>query len=59
VIPAADAEGWVQALRSQAGRRTAPDLELRDWALAQTALRVNGPLWDRLERLGVVSARPG
>jgi hypothetical protein len=59
VLTAPDAEGWEQALRSQAGRRTAPDLELREWALAQTALRVNGPLWDRLERLGVVSARPG
>ena len=54
--PDADAGGGV---RARAGTRTAPDLELREWALAQTARSVNGPLWDRLEQLGVVSARPG
>jgi len=58
-ITAPDADAWVAALRTQAGVRTSPDLELREWALAQTARRVNGPLWDRLEALGVVSARPG
>ena len=30
-----------------------PDLELRDWALAQTARAQNAPLWDRLRDLGV------
>ena len=37
--------------------RPRPDLELRQWATSQTAFRVNGPLWDRLERLGVALGR--
>ena len=28
-------------------------MELRAWALAQTAERVNAPLWERLRELGV------
>jgi hypothetical protein len=44
---------WVAALRAEAGRRCAPDLELRAWALEQTPERVNGPLWQRLAELGV------
>jgi hypothetical protein len=47
----------VQALREHAGARARPDLELRKWAVGQTAFRQNGPLWDRLEELGVVLAR--
>ena len=35
----------------------APRPELRDWALAQTALRQNAPLWERLQELGVVQRR--
>jgi hypothetical protein len=57
VVRAPDAEAWVQALREQAGARARPDLELRAWAVGQTAFRVNGPLWDRLEELGVVLGR--
>ena len=41
------------ALLEQAGARTRPDGELREWAIAQTARRQNGPLWQRLEQLGV------
>jgi hypothetical protein len=57
IVRAPDAEAWVTALRESAGARARPDLELREWATAQTAFRVNGPLWDRLERLGVVLGR--
>jgi hypothetical protein len=53
VTTAADADAFAAALQAEAGRRTAPDLELRDWALAQTAVEQNGPLWDRLEALGI------
>ena len=51
-------EEWVAALRAQAGVRTRPDLELREWALAQTARAQNQPLWERLEALGI-DGRPG
>src|SRR4051794_23977047 len=54
VTTAADADAFAQALREQAGRRTNPDLELRAWALEQTAVEQNGPLWDRLIALGIV-----
>ena len=57
VVRAADASAWVEALRAFAGARARPDLELRQWATSQTAFRVNGPLWDRLERLGVALGR--
>ena len=40
--------------RAQAGTRVRPDVELRAWALEQTAARVNAPLWERLRELGVV-----
>ena len=53
VTTVADADAFVAALRAQAGARTAPDAELRDWALAQTAERVNAPLWERLRALGL------
>ena len=48
-----DAEAFVAALRAQAGARLSPDAELRAWALAQTAERVNAPLWERLRALGL------
>ncbi len=54
VTTAADADAFAAALRAEAGRRTAPDLELRAWALEQTAERQNAPLWDRLAELGIV-----
>jgi hypothetical protein len=57
VVRAPDADAWVSALREHAGARARPDHELRAWAKAQTAFRVNGPLWDRLEELGVVLGR--
>ncbi len=50
---AADADAFAAALRAQAGRRTAPDLELRAWALEQTARAQNAPLWERLRALGL------
>ncbi len=53
VTTAPDAETFAAALLDRAGARATPDLELRDWALMQTAQRQNGPLWDRLERLGI------
>jgi glycosyltransferase involved in cell wall biosynthesis len=53
VTTAADADAYVAALRAQAGARTRPDVELREWALQQTAARVNEPLWERLRELGV------
>ena len=46
-------EEFVAALRAQAGTRTKPDIELREWALAQTARSQNAPLWDRLRELGI------
>ena len=53
VVVADGAEAWRAALHAAAGARAAPDLALRAWALGQTAERVDGPLWDRLESLGV------
>jgi hypothetical protein len=49
-----DAPAFAAALREAAGARNAPDLGLREWALAQTAREQNAPLWDRLEALGIV-----
>ena len=43
----------MEALRAQAGVRTRPDVELRDWAFAQTAHAQNKPLFERLEALGI------
>ena len=57
VIRARDAEAWIAALRSQAGRRARPDLELRAWALDQRARTVNRPLLERMEALGIESGR--
>ncbi len=53
VTTCADAEEFVAALRAAAGARVRPDAELRAWALAQTAQRVNAPLWARLRELGI------
>jgi glycosyltransferase involved in cell wall biosynthesis len=39
---------FVSALRDAAGLRNAPDLELRAWALDQTAAAMNAPLLERL-----------
>jgi len=50
---------WVAALREQAGVRSRPDMELRQWALAQTAHAQNKPLFERLEALGIESGRLG
>lgn len=57
VTRAGAAEEWVAALRARAGDRVRPDLELREWALAQTASRQNEPLWERLEALGIAELR--
>jgi hypothetical protein len=46
-------EQFADALLAEAGRRANPDLELREWALGQSARVVNGPLWERLDRLGI------
>jgi hypothetical protein len=52
-------QAWIAALRASAGARVRPDLELREWALAQSAHEVNRPLWERLEELGIESGRLG
>lgn len=56
VTTTTSAAGFADALLTHAGRRTAPDLELREWALAQTARAQNEPLWERLRTLGVPTA---
>lgn len=53
VTTAADADAFAAALTEQAGARTSPDLELRAWALEQTAESQNAPLWDRLRTLRI------
>ena len=50
---ATDAEDFAAALLEHAGARARPDLELREWALSQTAVHQNAPLWERLEALGI------
>ena len=52
-------EAWIAALRASAGARARPDMELREWALSQTAREQNRPLWERLESLGIESGRLG
>ena len=46
-------EAFAVALREHAGARARPDLELRAWALEQTARSQNDPLWERLRELGI------
>jgi hypothetical protein len=46
-------EAFADALRAHAGARARPDLELRAWALEQTARRQNDPLWERMRELGI------
>jgi hypothetical protein len=46
-------EAFAAALRAEAGRRCSPDLELRAWALQQTAVAQNAPLWERLREAGI------
>lgn len=50
---AGDAEAFAVALLEHAGARATPDMELREWALSQTARVANEPLWEALERLGI------
>jgi hypothetical protein len=50
---------WLEALRASAGTRVKPDLDLRAWALDQSAHAQNRPLWERLEALGIESGRLG
>ena len=53
-VRTADGAGeFAELLGGFAGARATPDLELREWALAQTARRQNRPLWERLEQLSV------
>jgi len=59
VTVASGVDEWIAALRSQAGVRTRPDTELREWALAQTAHEQNRPLWERMEALGIETGRLG
>lgn len=49
VTVAPDADGFASLLRTHAGDRQAPDLDLREWALEQTAARMNAPLHARLQ----------
>lgn len=53
IVVAQDADAFAAAIASEAGRRNAPDDELRTWALAQTAERQNAPLRERLRGLGL------
>ena len=53
VTTAPDAAAFADALRAHAGARLRPDLELRAWALEQTARRQNEPLWQRMAQLGI------
>ncbi len=53
VVRAPDADAFADALLAFAGARATPDLELRAWALAQTAEAQDAPLWERLRALGV------
>ncbi len=53
VTLAADSPAFARALAAHAGDRARPDMELREWALAQTARTQDRPLWERLERLGI------
>jgi hypothetical protein len=46
-------QAFADALAAHAGDRARPDLELRAWALGQTARRQNDPLWERLRALGI------
>ncbi len=48
-----DAPSFARALAEHAGARLRPDVELREWALTQSAATQNGPLWERLESLGI------
>jgi hypothetical protein len=50
---AGDAEAFAAALLEHAGARATPDMELREWALSQTARVQNAVLWDGLQRLGI------
>ncbi|HEY6888456.1 MAG TPA: hypothetical protein VI300_11770 [Solirubrobacter sp.] len=59
VTIASSVDEWVVALRACAGVRTAPDMSLREWALAQSAHAQNKPLWERMEALGIESGRLG
>jgi hypothetical protein len=59
VTVAHSVDEWIAALRGQAGVRTRPDTELREWAFAQTAHAQNRPLFERLEALGIESGRLG
>ena len=53
VVRCAGPDEWVATLGRFARARCAPDLELRDWALAQTAEKQNAPLWARMTELGI------
>jgi hypothetical protein len=46
-------DAFAQALLDHAGARAAPDEELREWALAQTARAQDEPLWQRLAEAGI------
>ncbi len=53
IVVAPDIDAFAAAVAAEAGRRTAPDAQLRGWALAQTAERQNAPLRERLRGLGL------
>ncbi len=57
VVTARDPGEWVSALRGFAGARSRPDAALREWALQQTAARVNRPLTERMRALGIATAQ--
>lgn len=53
VTVAPDLDAFVEGIRAEAGRRGAPDEELRTWALEQTAEKQDEPLRERLRALGL------
>lgn len=53
IVVARDIDAFAAAVATEAGRRNAPDAELREWALAQTAAHQNAPLRERLTELGL------
>ena len=53
VLRADGTQAWIDALRAEGGVRVTGHAELREWALEQTAERIDNVLWRRLAELGI------
>lgn len=53
IVVATDVDAFAAAVAAEAGRRSAPDADLRAWALEQTAAHQNAALRERLTALGL------